>query len=156
MARMKTFFIYLLIGVSFLIFSNLMIYVGINTMYNNKEVIINSQLPIIAEVQATSINGKVKCEVENNTSEVIKNKYIKIEFYSKNDVLMGTKYIKIERINAKEKENFEIRFNYNKVDKAQISIVDEIDNIPEEEKKSDPELNLFTTISALFVLYFIL
>lgn len=156
MARMKTFFIYLLIGVSFLIFSNLMIYVGINTMYNNREVIINSQLPITAEVQATSINGKAKCEVENNTSEVIKNKYIKIEFYSKNDVLMGTKYIKIEKINAKEKENFEIRFNYNKVDKAQISIVDEIDNIPEEERKSDPELNLFTAISALFVLYFIL
>lgn len=156
MARMKTFFIYFLIVVSFLIFSNVMIYIGINTMYKNREVEINSQIPITAEVQATSINGIAKCEVQNNTSESIQNKYIKIEFYSKNDVLMGKKYIKIEEINAKEKENFEIRFNYNKVNKAKISIINEIENdVTDEEKQSDPQRGLAAIMAAVILLYFI-
>lgn len=159
MARLKTFFIYFLLIVAFFIFSQVMIYIAINTTYEYKSYELKTNIPIEVEVQATSINGFAKGKVINNTENEIKNKYIKIECYSKYDTLMGTKYIEIEKIGTKEEKEFEVHFNFNKVDKAIIDIVDEKtveeQNIKEEEKISDPERGLAAMISALILLYFI-
>ena len=156
MARMKTFFIYFLLVVLFFIFSQVMIYIAINTTYKYKSVEILTTIPVEAKVEATSINGKAKVKVTNNTETTIENKYIEIACYSKHDILMGTKYIKIDKIDAKE---FEVRFNYNRVDKAVINIVDEKtleeNNVKEEDKLSDQERGLAAMISALILLYFV-
>lgn len=159
MARMKTFFIYLLIVVAFFIFSQIMIYIAINTTYEYKNIQIKNSSIKEPELQATSINGFAKCKIKNETENEMANQYIKIECYSKHDVLMGTKYMEIGRIKAKEEKQFEVRFNYNKVDRAIIDIVDretlEEKQVPEEEKISDPERGLATMIAALILLYFI-
>lgn len=159
MARMKTFFIYFLLVVAFFIFSQIMIYIAINTTFQHKNIEIKTTIPMEVEVQATSINGFAKGKIINNTENEIQNKYIKIECYSKHDTLMGTKYIKIDKIGAKEEKEFEVHFNFNKVDKAVIDIVDEKaleeQNIKEEEKTSDPERGLATMLAALILLYFI-
>ena len=72
---------------------------------------------------------------------------------------MGTKYIEIDKIGTNEEKEFEVNFNFNKVDRALIDIVDEStlneQNIPEEQKTSDPERGLATMISALILLSFI-
>lgn len=159
MARMKTFFNYFLIVVLFFIFSQIMIYIAINTTYKNKDIESKTSIPVQMELQATSINGYAKGKIINNTNSEITNKYLKIDCYSKNDVLMGTKYIEIDKIGTNEEKEFEVNFNFNKVDRALIDIVDEStlneQNIPEEQKTSDPERGLATMISALILLSFI-
>lgn len=159
MARVKTFFIYFILVIAFFIFSQIMIYIAINTTFKYKNIEIKTTLPMQVEVQATSINGFAKGKVINNTQNDIQNKYIKIECYSKHDILMGTKYIEIDKLNAKEEKEFEVHFNFNKVDRAVIDIVDEDvlkeQNVKEEEKMSDSERGLVTMLAALILLYFI-
>lgn len=159
MARMKTFFIYFILVIAFFIFSQIMIYIALNTTFQYKNIEIKTTIPMEVEVQATSINGFAKGKIINNTENEIQNKYIKIECYSKYDTLMGTKYIKIDKVSAKEEKEFEVHFNFNKVDRAVIDIVDEKtveeQNIKEEEKVSDPERGLATMLAALILVYFI-
>lgn len=150
MKRMKTFFIYFLLVVIFFIYSQAMIYLAINSTYQHKSIDINTELPVSAQVIATSVNGKANIKVTNNTENIIENKYIKLECYSKNNVLMGTKYIKIDKIETDEEKEFEVRFNFNKVDRAVISIVEEQEltdaKATEEQKESDPQMGLAALI----------
>src|SRR5574344_250630 len=104
MARMKTFFIYFLLVIAFFIFSQIAIYVAVNTTYEYKSVEINTIIHTEVEVQATSINGFAKGKIKNNTNNKLENKYIKIACYSSNNVLMGTKYIKINELKANEEK----------------------------------------------------
>lgn len=159
MARVKKFFIYFLIVVAFFLFSQVVIYIAINTTYEYKSIELKTTIPMEVEVQATSVNGFAKGKISNQTEKEIQNQYIQIQCYSKHNVLMGTKYIEIDKIGAKEEKEFEVRFNFNKVDKAVIDIVDEKtveeQKVPEEEKKSDPEMGLATLLSALILLIYL-
>ena len=159
MARMKTFFIYFLLVVAFFIFSQIMIYIAINTTFQYKSIELKTTIPMEVEVQATSVNGFAKGKIINNTESEIQNKYIKVECYSKHDILMGTKYIEIDKVGAKEEKEFEVHFNFDRVDKAVIDIVDETElenqNVTEEQKISDPEKGLAAMIVAVILLTFI-
>ena len=126
MARMKTFFIYFLLIVLFFIYSQIMIYIGIRTTYKDKDVEIETTIPMEAQVKATSVNGIANVKIKNTTDKDIEGKYIKLECYSKHDTLMGTKYIQINKIGENEEKEFEIEFKYNEVEKAIITIVDEM------------------------------
>ena len=126
MARMKTFFIYFLLVVLFFIYSQIMIYIGVRTTYKDKDVEIETTIPMEAQVKATSVNGIAKVKIKNTTDKDIEGKYIKLECYSKHDTLMGTKYIQINQIGENEEKEFEIEFKYNEVEKAIITIVDEM------------------------------
>lgn len=156
MGRMKRFFNYFLLVVLFFIFSQIIISLSLHTSYSYKSVEIKTIIPITAEAQATSVNGYVKGKILNNTGEAIQNKFIKIECYTKNDILQGTKYVEIENINTKETLEYEMKFNYSKVEKVVIDIVDEISkDVPEEDKMSDKEMNFAMLVGALVLLYFI-
>ena len=151
MARLKTFFIYFILVVVAFAVSQVLIYVAINTTYNYKNVEIKNTQIKEAEVKATSINGYARFKLDDNVDT---KKYVKVECYTKNDILIGTKYIKIEQLQANDKNEFEIRFNYNRIDKATIDIVDEIlENVDEEQKVSDPKMTAATVISALIFLF---
>ena len=155
----KKFFIYFLLIVAFFIFSQIIIHFTINTTYGYKSVEIKSTIPMNAEVQATSVNGFAKVKVRNITDNAIENKYIKINCYSKNDILMGTKYIKIDKIEAKEEKEFEVRFNFNKVERAVIDIIEEQaltdEPVPQEQLKSDPQRSFIALVAAVTLLYLI-
>lgn len=146
MATLKKFLMYGSWVILFFIFSQIMIFIAINTTYKYKKVESYSTLITQAEVKATSVNGFAKCKVKSGAQ----NKYIKIDCYSKNDVLMGTKYIKIE---TNEEQEFEVRFNYSKVDNAKVDIVDQIpQDIEQEQTMSDHKMNAAMLISALILL----
>ena len=157
MDRVKTFFIYFILIVVFFIYSQIMIYMGIVTTYKYKNVDIKTTIPIEASVKATSVNGIANITI-TDTKEDIKGKYLKLECYSKHDTLMGTKYIKIEEINTEEPKNIEIRFNYSKVERAIIDIVEEKqveeENVKEEDKISDEEMGLAAIIASGILLFF--
>ena len=155
----KKFFIYFLLIVAFFIFSQLIINFTINTSYSYKSVEIKSTIITNAEVQATSVNGFAKIKIKNMNDNVIENKYIKIDCYSKNDILMGTKCIKIDKIEAKEEKQLEVRFNFNKVNRAVIDIVEEqaLTDVPvsQEQLKSDSKMSLAALVATITLLYVI-
>lgn len=153
MARLKTFLMYASWVILFFIFSQVMIYVALNTTYKYKKVDIQSKYITYVEAQATSINGFTKCTVKNDEENSLEGKYIKIDCYSKNEIKVGTKYIRIENIPTNEEKEIETRFNYSRVDRVEINIVDEIsEEVTENQKISDPEMNAAMVITALILL----
>ena len=153
MQRLKTFFIYAILVVAFFLFSQIMIFFAIHTTYHEKSYTIKADIPIQVEVKATSVNGQVTGNLINSTDKTIKNEYIKLEFYSKHDVLMGTKYIEITQLKPGEKLDFERKFNYNKVDKVVLDVVEDMnEEITEEQKVSDPTMNFAMLISSIILL----
>ncbi len=128
MDRMKTFFKYLLLVVGFFIVSQVLIRLCLYTSYEyiNFEDI-SDQYIITGEAKAKNIDGFVKCTVMNPKSEVLKNKYIKIDYYTKRETLLGTDYIETGEIGTNDKKEFEISFEYDHVDNVKINIVDNKD-----------------------------
>ena len=149
----KKFFVYAISVVLFFIFSQFVIYYALHTTYSYKKLEVKSQLVSEASVKASSVSGIANIKINNNTQNDIE-KYIKIECYSKHDVLMGTKYIETGKILTNEEKEFEVRFNYNKVEYVNIDVVDEIpQDVPEESKVSDKKLTFALAISALVLLF---
>lgn len=124
MARIKTFFKYLLIVIGFFIISQILIYLSIITSY---EYItfedISEEYTIVGEAKAKKIAGIVKFTIINPEEEPLKDKYIKLEYYSKRENLLGVDYIKIDEIGAKDKKEFETDFKYENVKIVKIDIV---------------------------------
>lgn len=153
MSTQKKFLIYVIVIILFFIFSKIMIAIALIGTYKNKDVEINSKVPIQAQMQVTAINGLVVGNIINNTENVIENKFVRIECYSKHNVLMGTKYVEIDKIEVNGKKEFATRFNFNKVEKAVIDLVDdkyiEEENIPQEQRQSDPERGLAALVAAI-------
>ena len=157
MTTTRKFIIYLALVILFFIFSQVIIHVALNTTYKYIKYVVNTPIELKMEIQASSISGFAKGKIKNNTENTLEGKYLKIDCYSKLDTLMGTKYVQIDKINTNEEKQFEVRFNFNKVDKAIVSIVDEkvLTDVPQEQRESDPEFGLATCIAALILLYFI-
>ena len=129
MKRMKTFFKIFLIVLAVYIISDLAI-VGIMTStYKTKEVTmsgIDSSVCTIelTEATATVTNGRVKGKIKNNSEETLKNKVVKVDCITKNDVKIGTKYIEIPDLEPGETYDFETQFNFDSVDKFDVSLKD--------------------------------
>lgn len=126
MDRMKQFFKYFLILVIVYILVDIACVFLLKDTYNNKRYsVINSDINIeVTEAKATFVNGYVKGIVSNNTNSVSTNKYLKVDVYSKRDVLLGTKYVKLKDLYLNEKANFESRFNYEQIHHMDISVLD--------------------------------
>ena len=125
MDRLKTFFIYFIIFVAFFFFSNVLIFVGLNTNYKN----ISNRGEIPSEVQisqaeATLVNGRIRGTITNNGEEDLNGKYMRVNLYSKRDVLLGTKYLDINNLEQGATDNFELYFKANNVEYYDIIFTD--------------------------------
>lgn len=78
----------------------------------------------VDEAKATNANGYIKGIVKNFGVEEINGKYIKFEFYTKNEVNIGNEYIEIETLKPQESKTYELEFRYNNVEKFIITIAD--------------------------------
>ena len=153
MATHKKFFMYAIGVIVFFIFSQIMINVALNTTYKDTNIKVNTEIFKEVKAQATSINGFVQFKIDNNAESEIKDKYIKLEAYSNNNTLMGDKYIKVEDIEKDKNGVSEIRFNFNRVENVILDITDQMpETITEEQKKSDPRMNIVMMISAYIFL----
>ena len=153
MSTQKKFLMYLLWTILFFIFSQVMIYIALNTTYRAKRIDIQSSAIEQAQIEATSINGFARIKIKNDNDLNLNDKYIKLDCYSKNGVLMGTKYIQIDDIKNDEEKEFNVRFNFSRVDNANIQIIDQIpENATEKEKNSDQKMTAAMVISALVLL----
>ena len=156
MATHKKFMMYAIWVILFFIFSKVMIYVAINSTYKNILIKVDNSLITRAEVKANAVSGTAKITLKNNTSSDLQNKYIAVNCYSKNNVLMGTKYINIAELTQNQEKEYETRFNFNKVDNVKIDIIDEL---PKDTNKQqilpDKEMTGMVLIGAIIVLMFI-
>ena len=156
MAKMKKFLLYAVIVIAFWIFSDILMFLSINSTYANTDarVYTNSPEIIIGESKATYVNGFVKGSIKNNTDGIIKDKYLKIELYSSRDVKLGTKYVKIENLDVNKCQEFEMWYKFTDVDYANITVTDNVNNSTEEEFLSQ-ETATYLVLGTVLILYFI-
>lgn len=149
MDRVKTLFKYALWLVLFIIFSNFLINVGLNSTYKPIERKDNVEQVNIYQAEATLVNGRIRGLIKNTNGE-LSGKYVKIDFYSERDVLLGSNYV---QIGNEEEQSLEVLFKQDNVKSYEISIVaqkepgEEISIIPEDLTTS--EIVVATVITLL-------
>ena len=125
MDRMKTLAKYVIWLVLFYIFSNLMIYLNIESTYQNIGRKDNLPQVTVYQAQATKVNGRIKGSIYNSEANKITNKYLRIDLYSERDVFLGSKYIDVSTMRDDETRNFEEYFKVQDVDYYEMKFVDE-------------------------------
>lgn len=125
MSRMKTFFKYAIWIILFFIFSEIMININLETTYRNIGRKDNLPQVIVYQSQATKVNGRIKGTITNKSENKIEYKYIKVDFYSERDVLLGTKYIDVSAIREDETQNLELYFKLQDVSYYEMSFTNE-------------------------------
>lgn len=152
MDRMKTFLKYIIWFVLFFFFSNFIISVGLNSSYRDINRKDNIEQVQITQAQATLVNGRIKGTINNSDKDYLTGKYVKIDFYSKRNVLVGKKNIDITTTQNNTMQDFSIYFELKDVTSYEVSIVDhkeegEIELIPKEMTK--PEVIVLTALTLL-------
>lgn len=139
----------ILIGV--FILSDFLINVGINSTY--KDIVrddTNSQV-VVYQADATYVNGRIRGIIKG--AEKGQAKYLKVELYSKRDVLVGRNYVELQDLKKEDTQAFELLFRANDVASYKVSMVDEkeagdeIEILPREWTK--PEVVLGTIMAFL-------
>lgn len=155
MKRMKTFFKYVIWILLFMVVSNFLIEVGINSSY--KDMIRRDQTAQveISQAQSTLVNGRITGTIKTDGQEKLTGKYVKITLYSTRDNELGKRYIEINTTDANPTQDFHLYFEKNEAKSYEISIVDhkeqgELEIIPKEWKK--PEIIVATMFTMLMLL----
>ena len=125
MDRMKTFLKYAIWIILFYIFSNILIYLNLETTYQNIGRKDNLPQVTVYQAQATKINGRIKGSIYNGSEHKITNKYLRIDLYSERDVFLGSKYIDVSTMRDDETRNFEEYFKVQDVDYYEMKFTDE-------------------------------
>ena len=124
MSRMKTLAKYAIWVILFWIFSDILIYIGINSTY--KTIRQKGETPAgieIVQMQATTVNGRTKLNVKDAS---LSGKFIKIDLYSSTGVNLATQYLEIGSLNENETKEIETYFKISEVDSYEITVVDEM------------------------------
>ena len=151
MDRMKILLKYALWLILFFIFSEIMIYLNIETTYQNIGRKDNVSQITIYQAQATKINGRIKGKINDDAQ--ITNKYIRIDLYSERDNFLGSKYIDISELG--QNKEFEIYFKVQDVSYYEIKLVDEKEEgeLPEMVKDLTQSEVLWGTFLTLLILW---
>ena len=125
MSRVKTLFMYASWVILFIIFSEFLINVGLNSAYKPIERRDNVSQVNIYQAEATLVNGRIRGLITNSETDNISNKFLEFDFYSERDVYLGKKIININELQPGETQNFEILFKLEDVDYYTVSVLDE-------------------------------
>ena len=116
---------YALWVVLFIIFSDFLINVSLNSSYRPIERKDNVSQVNVYQAEATLVNGRIRGLITNSETDNISNKYLEFDFYSERDVFLGKKIINVNELQAGETQNFEILFKLENVDYYTVSVLDE-------------------------------
>ena len=125
MDRLQTLTKYVLWLILFYIFSNLMIYLNIETTYQNIGRKDNLSQITVYQAQATKINGRIKGTIYNDAENKITNNYLRIDLYSERGNFLGSKYIDVSNMRDNETREIEIYFKVQDVEYYEMKFVDE-------------------------------
>ena len=124
MERLKKFLLYIIIILAFFAFSDLLINIGLNTTYKKIDGKNNIEQIDITRAEATLVNGRIFGKLNTPMTAELYKKYIKMDLYSDNNVLLGTKYIEMKSL-ATNNNSFETYFKFQNVKRYEITLVDE-------------------------------
>lgn len=120
----KKIVIWILILAGIFVLSDFLIYVGLNSTYKDIQRKDNISQVTVYQADATYVNGRIRGIIKN--TDKIKQKYLKIELYTKRDVLVGKSYIEVQNnIKDDESQPFEVLFKANDVAYYKIEAVNE-------------------------------
>ena len=155
MDRMKTLLKYALWIILFYIFSNLMIYLNLETTYQNIGRKDNLEQVTIYQAQATKVNGRIKGTIYNNEKNKITNKYLRIDLYSERDNFLGSKYIDVSNMRDNETRELEAYFKVQDVDYYEMKFTDEKEEgeLPEMLKDLTREQVVWGTFLTFLILW---
>ena len=125
MDTLKKLLIFFLIIIGFFIFSNFLIYVGLNSSYRDIQRQDSVEEVSIYQAEATKVNGRIRGLIQNPNGEDLNGKYVEVDLYSKRDVFLGRKYIQINDLQQGDPQSFELLFKIEDVASYNVSIVDE-------------------------------
>ena len=125
MSRLKTFLIYVLMVVGFFILSNFLIDVSLNASYHTIERKDNLKQVDVYQAEATKVNVRLKGKILNDADNLINKKYVRVDFYSNRDNIVGTKYIDVSKMKENEEKEIVIYARLNDVSYYEISYTDE-------------------------------
>ncbi len=125
MKRIKTFFKYFLIVLILYVVTDILSFQIIKSTYIDKKLSADFESPKIevTESKATITNGVVKGILTNDTGDTLKDKLLKLDFFSKRGVNVGTKYIDLGEVQNGDKYQFESAFNFDNVDNIKASLI---------------------------------
>lgn len=127
MARMKTFGIFALIVIGFMIFSNIMINLATKAVYSPMNVYLNTRSGEEIEIEtskSTYVNAIVKGKFTNKTNQDMKDKYLKIDVYSRRGNLLDTKYVALDYLKVGESKDFTMGFKSMEAVTCTIEVTD--------------------------------
>ena len=120
MARLKTFLTYLLLIIAFFAVSKFLEAGLIRNTYKDMtgkaigEFTYNGQSAyvdiVVNEAKSTRVNGYVDMTITNKSSMDIEEAYLRVDLYSKSDVLAITKYMDIKDLKIGESRNYRLDF----------------------------------------------
>lgn len=124
MNRVKTFAKYVIWIILFWIFSDVLIYAGLNSTYKDMER--KGTIPQgveVVQMQSTKVNGRMNLEI---TGTELSGKYLKIDLYSNIGNLLGTQYLEIGTMKENQTKNLEKYFKITDVKTYELTVVDEM------------------------------
>ena len=143
MDRVKTLLKYVIWVLAFIILSEFLINVGLNSTYrkiNRKD---NIEQVNIYQAEATLVNGRIRGTITNSEPEELNGKYVRIDFYSKRDVFLGRRYIEVKDLAQNGTMSFEVFFKLKEVGSYEVVIADkkepadEIEWVPKDWTKGE-------------------
>ena len=143
MDRVKTLLKYAVWVLAFIILSEFLINVGLNSTYrkiNRKD---NIEQVNIYQAEATLVNGRIRGTITNSEPEELNGKYVRIDFYSKRDVFLGRRYIEVKDLAQNGTMSFEVFFKLKEVGSYEVVIADkkepadEIEWVPKDWTKTE-------------------
>lgn len=143
MDRVKTLLKYAVWVLAFIILSEFLINVGLNSTYrkiNRKD---NIEQVNIYQAEATLVNGRIRGTITNSEPEELNGKYVRIDFYSKRDVFLGRRYIEVKDLAQNGTMSFEVFFKLKEVGSYEVVIADkkeladEIEWVPKDWTKGE-------------------
>lgn len=119
----KKIILWILILVGVYVLSDFLIYVGINSTYKDIQRQDQNSQVVVYQADSTYVNGRIRGMIKDIGE--IQGKYLKIELYTKRNVLVGKSYVEIENKENFETQPFEVLFRANDVAYYKIDTVNE-------------------------------
>lgn len=151
MSTLQKIVVWISILVGVFILSDFLINVGLNSAYKNIQRTDGNAQIVVYQADATYVNGRIRGLIKERKTE--QGKYLKVELYSKRDVLVGKSYIKIDDLQNGETQPFELFFKARDVASYKIQEVnekepgDELEILPKE--LTQPEIVVATIFTFL-------
>ncbi len=151
MSRMKTLILYAVGLIAFIIFSDILINVNLEASYQKLGRKDNLNQVSIYQAEATIVNGRIKGTIYNPEDAPLNAKYLRFDFYSPRDVLMGTKYIDVSNLEVNQTQDLEMYFKLENVDYYNVSTTNEkeekeIELLPQDLTRNEIIVGTFFTL----------